>query len=410
MRILYVSQYFPPEVNAPAQRVMDFAKAWREAGHDVTVLTAFPNHPAGVIYDGYRLRLLQRETVDGIKVVRTYVYPAPNKGAFLRCINYASFMVSAATVGAIAAGKADIVIATSPQLLVGAAGYVISRLNRSPFVLEVRDVWPEALAAVHARLSGAPYALLAGMAKFLYKRAAKIVTVTHGAQETIKKHGVKEDKLELIPSGICSDMTRPVPPPGDIRRSFGDGDQIIVSYVGTHGMAQKLSTVLEAAQLLSREPRIRFLLVGDGADKEELLQQKETLGLRNVHFFDQVPTNDALRYIAASDICVVPLRKAELFRQTIPSKMYEIMACGRPMVLAVDGEARELMQNASAGLFVDPENPAALAAAILRLADDPAARSRYGENGRKYIVENFDKGRLSRQYLDLLTRLARSAS
>lgn len=405
MRILYVSQYFPPEVNAPAQRVSDFAKAWADAGHEVVVLTGFPNHPAGKVYDGYTLRPLQRERIGGVEVVRTYLYPAPNKGKLRRSLNYASFMCSAATIGALAVGKVDIVIATCPPLLVGIAGYWIAKLKRAPFVLSVRDVWPEALMAVDARVSRKLYNLLSRMADFLYKRADKIVTVTRGAQDVIERHGVPGDKLELIPTGIHSNAIKPMQSSAEIRGKFGDGGTVLVTYVGTHGMAQKLSTVLEAAKLLSKQPGVQFISVGDGADKQDLLEMKDHLELGNVHFIDQLPQHEALNYIASSDICLVPLRKAELFKETIPSKLYEIMACGKPIVLGVDGEARELLEAASAGVFVEPEDPEALAAAVLRLAEDPELRSQFGQNGRRFVVENYDKRTIADHYLSVLSSL-----
>lgn len=402
MRILYVSQYFPPEVNAPAQRVIDFSKAWKAAGHDVTVLTGFPNHPAGILYDGYKLKLIQREIVEGIDVVRTYLYPAANKKVLKRCINYTSFMASAALIGCSAVGKVDVVIASSPQLLVGLAGYFISRIKRVPFVLEVRDVWPEALLAVNAGLNRHFYNALDRIADFLYKHADKIVTVTRGAQEAIMKHGVPKDKLTLIPSGINIDEIKPMDPPQDIRKSFGNGESVIVSYIGTHGMAQKLSTVLEAAQQIS-DRRVQFILIGDGAEKEDLIQLKERMQLDNVHFLEQLPQEEALRYLSASDICVVPLRKAELFKQTVPSKMYEIMASGRPMILGVDGEARELLENASAGIFVEPENARQLADAVSKLAKSAEMRNTYGINGRNFIEMNYNKSTQSSTYLRMLS-------
>lgn len=408
MRILYVSQYFPPEVNAPAQRVMDFAKAWTEAGHEVIVVTGFPNHPAGVVYDGYKLRLRQREVIDGIEVLRTYLYPAANKGVARRCINYFSFMASAATFGASAAGNVDVVIASSPQLLVGVAGWAISAAKRAPFVLEVRDVWPEALAAVDAKVNPVFFKLLARIAKFLYKRAGRIVTVTEGARDIIRNHGVSGDKLVLIPSGIRTDLIKPMQPPVGIRERFGGPNSILVSYVGTHGMAQGLSTVLEAAHKLSGDTRIHFVLIGDGAEKEDLLKQKEHMGLGHVHFLDQMPQSEVLNYVAASDICLVPLRKADLFKQTIPSKVYELMACARPIVLGVDGEARELVETAESGVYVEPENSSALADAVVRLADNPQTRETYGANGRRFILENYDKNLLAKTYLDMLAKLTGS--
>ena len=422
MRILIVSQYFPPEVNAPAQRVVDFARAWQAEGHDVTVITGFPNHPAGIIYDGYKLRPYQREVVDGVKVIRTYLYPAPNKGILKRCLNYSSFMASAALAGCFAGRKIDVVIATCPQLLVGVAGWFISRKRRVPFVMVVRDVWPEALVAVDARINRVFYGILNRIADFLYRRADKIITVTSGAQRVIMRHGVPKSKLEKIQTGIYSDVIRPQTPDPQTRQilleivgeeSFppsaaNEDDAVIISYVGTHGMAQKLSTVLEAADLLRHDKRIQFTLIGNGADKENLVCQKEEMGLHNVHFLDQMPQDQALKCIAASDMCVVPLRKADLFLDTIPSKMYEIMACARPMLLGVDGEARELLEVAGGGLFFEPENAQALANAITRLADDAHLRERLGENGRKHVAEHYDKSMLAQRYLDILDNLTQA--
>jgi len=406
MRILYVSQYYPPETNAPALRVARFAELWREAGHDVTVLTGFPNHPAGVLFEGYRLKPVEVAEIDGIRVVRTYLYPAANRGVLKRSLNYGSFMASAIALGCRRVGDPDVVIGSSPQLLVGVAGWAIARVKKCPFVLEVRDVWPEALGAVSAG-NRTLYSMLDRIASFLYARAARIVTVSQGGKETLIRRGVSSEVIEIVPTGIRTDVVKPMVAREEIRGEMRNGADIVVSYVGTHGMAQRLKTVLDAAAKLANEPGIRFVLIGDGAEKPDLLRLREKMGLTNLVMLDQMPRTRALQYTAAADICVAPLRKADLFTRTIPSKIYELMACGKPVVVGVDGEARELVEKAGAGVFVEPEDPDALARAVLKLASDAEARKRLGENGRRYVEANCDKRLLASQYLDILDSMTR---
>ncbi len=415
MHILYVSQYFPPEMGAPAARVYELSRHWVRSGHMVTVLTGFPNHPTGVVPTEYRhklRRLTVREDVDGINVVRTWLYPAPNRYPPERIANYTSFFVSACVRG-IFLERPDIVIATSPQLLVGACGWWLSRLWGSPFVFEVRDLWPESLLASGiGRSESLLIRSLDGIASFLYRRAHCIVVVSEAFKtRLVAERGVPESKIAVIENGVDPEEFRPREDAGEVRRRLGLEGRFVVSYIGTLGYAHRLGSVLEAAARLSAlAPDVMFLLVGEGAEKEKLREAAAQRGLTNVKFVDQRPRKEVPVYISASDVCLVLLKDAELFTTVLPSKMFEFMACERPVVLGVNGHAREVLDRAHAGVYVPPEDPDALMQAVLALRRDATLRSRLGQNGRQFVLCHYSRGEKASAYLRALESLKGSSS
>lgn len=411
VKILYMSQYFPPEMGAPAARAAELAHHWVREGHDVTVLTGFPNHPTGVIPREYRRkfrRLFMRESVDGINVVRTWLLPFPNRRAYERMLNYSSFCLSAALAGMFVS-RPDVLIATSPQLLVGLSGCWLAWLKRVPFIFEVRDLWPESLAAVGM---GAQNSLLhqalAKVAGFLYGRAQHIVVVTPAFKDHLVQHWhVAPEKISVVENGVETQLFSPGNA-DDLRSQLNLDGKFVVSYVGTMGMAHGLETLIKAAsQLQNTEPGIVFLMVGEGADKERILGMAKERKLTNIQFVSQQPREIVPQYIAASDACVVLLKKSELFKTVIPTKMLEFMACARPVILGVDGQARQILERAEAGLFVEPENATALIGAIRYLATNPALREAAGRRGRHYIVENYSRQRSAAIYIDVLHSVLR---
>jgi glycosyltransferase involved in cell wall biosynthesis len=411
MRILYVSQYFPPEMGAPAARVYELSRRWVAAGHQVTVLTGFPNHPTGVIPPDYRRwwrRGTMREEVDGIDVVRTWLYPAPNRRPWERILNYTSFFASAAVRG-LALPRPDVVIATSPQLLVGLTGWWLARVKRCPFVLEVRDLWPESLVASGVgHESSALVRTLARLAAFLYRRAARIVVVTEAFKtELTSRLGVPGDRIDVVENGVETDQFVPRADRDVLRWQLGLDGRFVAAYIGTLGYAHGLETVLRAAEEIQGMggPDVLFLLVGEGADRGRLEQLAAQARLANVRFMDQQPREVVPTLINAADVCLVTLRRAPLFRTVLPSKMLEFMACGRPVVLGVDGYARALLERAGAGVFVEPENAGALATAVVQLARDPTRRSQLGENGRRFVASHFSRAATARRYLEMLDAL-----
>jgi glycosyltransferase involved in cell wall biosynthesis len=410
MKILYLSQYFPPEMGAPAGRVAELSRLWAEDGHEVTVLTGFPNHPTGIVPPRYRRKLRQlvmHENHHGVNVVRTWLLPFPNRKAYERMLNYSSFCISAAATGMFL-HQPELVIASSPQLLVGLSGWWLARCNGVPFVFEVRDLWPESLAAVgvssrNSRL----HRLLAKIAGFLYRSCDRLVVVTPAFKEYLVEHWrVPAEKISVVENGVETSLFSRLTPNAALRRAIGAEEKFVVSYIGTMGNAHGLETLLEAAALLrERAPEVLFLLVGEGAEKARIVSLAHSRGLTNVRFVGQQPREKIPAYITASDVCLVLLKKSELFKTVLPTKMLEFMSCARPVILGVDGHARNVMERANAGIFVPPEDSAELADAILRLAADLALRESLGRNGRQYVLQHFSRQQTAEVYLDVLQDL-----
>jgi colanic acid biosynthesis glycosyl transferase WcaI len=410
VKILYVSQYFPPEMGAPAGRAGELSRLWVEDGHDVTVLTGIPNHPTGIVPLEYRRkfrRLVTHDNYHGVNVVRTWLLPFPNRKTYERMLNYSSFCISSATTG-IFLDKPDLVIATSPQLLVGLSGWWLARYNGVPFVFEVRDLWPESLVAVGMGSHRSPlHRSLAKIAGFLYRSCDRLVVVTPAFKEyLIERWRIPEDKIFVVQNGVETSLFSRLTPNLSIRRELGAEEKFVVSYIGTMGTAHGLETLLEAAaRLRESAPEVLFLFVGEGAEKARIVSLARSRGLSNVRFVNQQPREKVPAYITASDACVVLLKRTELFKTVLPTKMLEFMSCARPVILGVDGHARNVMERANAGIFITPEDPAALAKAVMRLAANPALRESLGRNGRQHILHYFSRQDTAKMYLDVLQDL-----
>ncbi|MGH9504295.1 MAG: glycosyltransferase family 4 protein [Terriglobales bacterium] len=409
MKILYVSQYFPPEMGAPAARVAELSCYWAQQRHEVTVLTGFPNHPTGIVPPEYRrkfLRLVAREQTDGVNVVRTWLLPFPNRRSYERILNYSSFCLSAAVTG-LFTEHPDVVIASSPQLLVALSGWWLARRKGARFVFEVRDLWPESLAAVGVgNADSLVYRSLARIAGFLYRKADHVVVVTPAFKEhLVQAWQVPAEKISVVENGVETELFSPTTEP-KLRTELGGDGKFVVSYIGTMGNAHGLQTLVEAAaELQSSGAEIQFLLVGEGAEKKQLVSLVRSRGVTNVRFVDQQPRGVIPAYICASDACVVLLKKSEVFKTVIPTKMLEFMSCARPVILGVDGQARQILEEAQAGIFIEPGNPSQLARAVLRLAGDGQLKQTLGRNGRRHILQRFSRRQTANAYLDLLSEL-----
>ncbi len=414
MKILYVSQYFPPEMGAPAARAAELSRHWAAAGHEVTVLTGFPNHPTGVVPVEYRdkfRRRVVREKTDGVNVIRTWLLPFPNRRMHERMLNYTSFCVSAASTG-LFLSRPDVVIATSPQLLVALAGWWLARCKRVPFVFEVRDLWPESLAAVGmGRSNSLLHRALAKIAGFLYRRSDRVVVVAPAFEDyLVEQWGVPREKIFVVENGVETRLFAPEPFTGEaqaaLRRELGAEGKVVVSYIGTMGMAHGLETIIAAAaQLRHANPEIVFLMVGEGAEKDRIAALARERGLTNLRFVDQQPHDKIPAYISASDVCVVLLKKTDLFKTVIPTKMLEFMSCARPVILGVDGQARAILEEARAGLVIEPENAAALVTAIRYLAANQEVARDFGQNGREHILRRFSRQETAGKYIRVLEDL-----
>ncbi|MEE8289947.1 MAG: sugar transferase, partial [Candidatus Tectomicrobia bacterium] len=402
-------------MGAPSARVYELSKHWVKAGHQVTVLTGFPNHPTGIVPTEYRRkmrRLTLHEKLDGIEVIRTWLYPAPNRRAGERILVNGSYCASACLRGSFLP-RPDLVIATSPQLLIGLSGWWISRLKGRPFVFEVRDLWPESLLA--SGIGRENSFLIRGLdrlASFLYHQCDRIVVVTEAFKENLaRQRGIPEEKIDVIENGVEIEEFCPRVDSHDLRERFGFNGKFVVSYIGTMGYAHGLEVVLEAARNLKEVQRdALFLLVGEGAEKEKLQARAESELLSNVRFLNQQPRDTIPLFINASDVCLVLLRKAELFTTVLPSKMLEFMACGRPVVLGVDGQARRILDQAQAGVYTSPGDGASLTQVVMDLYRDSDLRGRLGENGRDFIVKLYSREQKALEYLSIMERLITSGT
>ena len=397
-------------MGAPAARATELSRHWARMGHDVTVLTGFPNHPTGIVPEEWRSRLRQlryTETVDGVQVVRTWLWPLPNRKAHERIRNYASFCVSAAISGLVL-DKPDVVIATSPQLLCALAGWWLAFSKRVPFVFEVRDLWPESLAAVGAGGEGTLlHRTLGAIAGFLYRRADRIVVVTPAFKDHLIRYwNVSAAKISIVENGVETELFRPDPAAAEVRKQLKVEDRFLICYIGTMGNAHGLETLIAAAEELQTAlPSAKFLLIGEGAEKERIVELAATRGLTNIQFLGQQPREGIPAYVSAADLCLVMLKKTDLFKTVIPTKLLEYMACQRPVIVAVDGQARQIVEEAGGGVFVEPENSGALVKAIVELAGNPEQRQRMGANGRQYIVTRLSREKTARDYITVLEGL-----
>jgi glycosyltransferase involved in cell wall biosynthesis len=417
VKILYVSQYYPPEMGAPAARASELAHHWVRAGHEVSVLTGFPNHPTGIVPDEWRSRLRNlsfSERVDGVNVFRTWLWPLPNRKAHERIRNYVSFWLSSSLRG-LAIPKPDVIIATSPQLLVGLTGWWLGFTKRVPFVFEVRDLWPESLTAVGAGDENSLlHHALAKVARFLYDRSDHIVVVTGAFKENlIRRWRVPAGKISVVENGVEAGLFAPLKA-GDraaLRKQLGAADRFLVAYVGTMGMAHGLETLLDAASDLQRQnSNVMFLLLGEGADKERIRAMAQSRGLKNVIFLDQQPRENIPAFISGSDACLVLLKKTDVFKTVIPTKMLEFMSCARPVILGVEGQAQQILEAANAGLAIEPENSQALVEAILKLKTNPGLADAFGAQGREYILKNFSREQTAQKYTQVLLNLIEGAT
>jgi glycosyltransferase involved in cell wall biosynthesis len=409
MRILFLSHYFPPEVNAPATRTYEHCRQWAKDGHQVTVITCAPNHPQGRVYEGYRNRLYQQETRDGINVIRVWTFVTANEGFFKRTLNYVSYMCSA-IIGSLLLAKADIVLSTSPQFFNGLAGYFVSRLMRIPWVLEIRDLWPESIVAVGAIRNSSVIKLLEWVERFAYRKADRIVPVTDSFKTYMLSKGIKADKITVVKNGVDLAQYTPLDGANSLAEDLGVRGKFVVSYFGTHGMAHHLETIFHAARRLSHSKNIVFLMVGDGAERQTLVQMRDKMALDNVMMLDQQPKSRMRELWALSHVSLVLLKKSDLFKTVIPSKIFESLAMAKPIILGVEGESAELIQAAQAGICVQPEQADELAARVLELAENPELCRQLGKNGRKYVIEHFDRTVLARKLTSVIEILDPNSS
>ena len=389
MKLLFLTDNFPPEVNAPATRTYEHCREWVKQGVEVTVITCAPNFPKGQVFGGYKNKLYQKEIVDGIIVIRVWTYISENKGFAKRILDYVSFMISAFIVGLFI--KTDIIIATSPQFFTAIAGRWLSFWKRKSWVMEVRDLWPESISAVGAMKRSLAIRYFEYLENKMYKKANKIVVVTDSFKEIIyKKHHIKTSKIEVIKNGINTELFKPVPKNDEILKRLGLRNKIIIGYIGTHGMAHGLDFVLKSAKNINNE-QIHFLFLGDGAKREELMQMKDDLKLDNVTMLPSVDKKTVVQYISIIDIALVNLKKSDTFKHVLPSKIFEMCAMHKPILLGVEGEAKQLIENYDLGEVFEPENEEEFVFKINKMAQNLKNYS----IGFDKLLKDFDRKELA---------------
>ncbi len=402
MNISYFSHYFAPEIGAPSARIYDLARQWLTLGHQVQVVTCFPNHPTGQIYPGYRAGFYMQEMLDNIQVHRHWTYITPNKGFVKKTLGHISFLPAALLWSNQRMQPSDVVVGTSPTFFAAMAAAASGMQRRCPFVMEVRDLWPAIFVELGILRNQHLIHSLEWLELALYRYATRIVTVTEAFRRNLIERGVPAEKVVTIPNGADVDFWQPMPAPADLREQLGLQGRFVVLYIGAHGISHALGRILETARRLKDYTDIQFLFVGEGAEKDQLIQQAQQAGLNNVRFLDPVSRPDVRRYYALADVCLVPLRNIPLFETFIPSKMFEIMAMGRPIVASVRGEAADILSRSKGALVVEPEDSCAIAQALLQLYQQKAQAEVLGQQGRQFVVNNYSRQLLASKYLDVL--------
>lgn len=407
LNILYISQYYPPEIGATQTRAYEMVRHLVDAGHQVTVLTEFPNHPIGIIPSEYHGKLYERKKEEGIDVLRMWVFTTQKKIFMTRILFYFSFMFMAIIGGLCVRKKFDVVYATSPPLFVGVSGYVLSIIKRAEFVLEIRDLWPEAAVLLNELSNKHFIKLSQKLEHFLYLKAKKIITVTQSFCEYIsRKSGIPENEIIIIPNGANTELYIPGPKNRIIFDEWGiDQSKFVVAYTGLHGLNNGLDFVIEAANLLKEHSDIHFVFIGDGVKKVDIIKIAEQQNMKNVTFMKGQQEKMLPWYIQSCDVGLVPLKKTAYGMTMIPVKLFTYLACAKPVVFSVGGETRSLMEKADAGIYIEPENAFQLKEAILKLKSNPELCSTMGKNGRKLVAENFSRKKLAEQLESTLKKL-----
>lgn len=404
MRILYISQYFPPEAGATQTRAFEMARNWVQLGHQVTILTEFPNHPSGIIPVEYKGKFFERAELEGINVIRVWVKASPEKSLRNRILFYLSFMFNAFIAGLFLAHcRYELIYATSPPLFVGGAALFLSYLKRVPLVFEVRDLWPESAVALGELQNSLAISFATRLESMCYRRARLIPVVTQGIINRLIERDIPEHKILLVSNGANIDLFHFMPEERErIRTELGLSSKFVAIYAGIHGLAQGLETVVEAAQKLVSIQDIHIIFIGEGPKKAEVTALAQQYHLANLTLLPEKPREQIPSYLSAADVSLIPLRNIELFKGALPSKIFDAWACQRPVILSVEGEASHVVEQAQGGIFVQPENPAALAKTLIQLRDNPMEREKMGKNGRIFTEKNYSRAAIAKQLINTL--------
>jgi colanic acid biosynthesis glycosyl transferase WcaI len=408
LRIGYLVQQFPPEVGAGPARVTEMALRWKAAGAEVTVFTAMPNRPEGRIHPAYRGKLFMEEEWRGIRVLRSWLYASPRHGFARTLVNNASFMLTGALQTALKGRGLDVLIASSPPFFPHLSGTAVAGLRRVPLVLEVRDLWPDYLVGMNVLREGLPTRGLFALERWMLRRAEHVVVVTDSFRRRVREKGVPDERIDVIPNGVDTSFYRPAgdpPPPPPLPALQWRPGEFLVTYLGNFGQGQGLTTVVDAAALLAAEggPPVRFVMAGDGPERARVEAHAAEAGLSNLSIHPPIPKDATPAFYTAGDLCLVPLAPFPILQETIPSKIFEVMACERPVLAALGGEGAQIVERSGGGLVVPPGDPRAMADAIRRVAlMDADARAEMGRRGRAFVGAEYARERLADRYLEIL--------
>jgi len=401
MKILFMSDNFPPEGNAPATRLYEHAIRWVRDGHEVTVITCAPNFPEGKLFPGHRNQWRQVEHVDGIRVIRVKSYITANEGLLRRTLDYVSFMIMGFLMGLLEK-RPSVVVATSPQFFCALGGWMLALCKRRPFIFELRDLWPASIAAVGAMRKGYAITLLEKLELFLYRRAAAIVSVTESFREDLVARGIDSRKIHVVLNGVDLSRYEPRDRDIDLARQTGLEGKFVAGYIGTHGMAHALPKVLQAAEMLQDRPDIAFMFAGSGAERAKVEKLVEERRLQNVQLIPRQPKERMPALWSLCHVALVPLMDTPVFATVIPSKIFESMGMGVPVLMSVpEGEATSIVRATQSGICVRPEDPRALAQAIIKLADDRDELARLGRCAREG-ARQFSRDKLAASMLGVM--------
>lgn len=400
MRILFLTDNFPPENNAPATRTYEHCLKWVKMGYKVTVITCFPNFPKGKVFEGYTNKLYQKENIDGIIVIRVWSYITENNGFVKRIIDYISFCLTSFLFGLFV--KTDLIIATSPQFFTAISGSVLSFFKRTPWVIEVRDLWPDSIAAVGSmNKSSRPFKVLKKIEHCLYLSASKIVVVTDSFKKyVIKNHKIIPKKVGVFKNGVIVNNLKK-PSQYDVislKESLGLKNKIVVSYIGTHGLAHGLEFILESISKIPNQD-LHFLFIGNGAEKENLIKYSKTLHSKNFTFLESVTKSEIPLYIEISNYSLVNLKKSDEFKNVIPSKIFENIAMYKPILLGVEGESKKLIDDYGVGVCYEPENEKSFLNALLDI--QKLDRVSFKLNCNKMLVD-FDRNNIAENLIKFI--------
>ncbi|MEJ0034105.1 MAG: glycosyltransferase family 4 protein [Bacteroidota bacterium] len=400
MKILFLTDNFPPEYNAPATRTYEHCLEWVKQGADVTVITCFPNFPQGKVFEGYKNKWKQRETIHGIKVIRVWSFISQNAGFVKRTLDFLSFAVTSFFAGLFV--KCDTIVATSPQFFTAVSGCMLGFVKRKKWVMEVRDIWPESIKAVEAVQSGWIISLLERVELFLYRHASKIVVVTDSFKVNLTSRGVRPDKIFVIKNGVDLSIYSPRERDARLINQLNLHNKIVVGYIGTHGLAHGLDFIMRSVKKL-HDDDFHFLFIGDGAEKQNVIDLSKELNLTNVSFIDPVKKSEIPSYLSIIDISLVPLRKSTTFQSVIPSKIFEAVAMGKPIFLGVDGETRGIIEFYQSGIYFEPENETEFVEKLQlmkrKLKEDPSSFA----SGCAAMAQDFDRTLLAQKMLNIIS-------